>query len=187
MHLPDVGELENHLTSIDPPALYAARRSVMLDLLSAFKAEMKSMYQDLMRTSDGTFDPTSVGKRRLQHELLGFLCSTRDRDAALLAYAHYNQATCMADKFNALRCLANMHHAERDQAFDQFYKEAKGAAQLEAKVIRFFRQRTNCSSCCAAAVADAVLVAAHAVFGCCSRELAAAGPLVPAAVRSRPP
>ncbi|CDJ32269.1 uncharacterized protein EMH_0011820 [Eimeria mitis] len=130
LRLPEIAELESHVEPVDPVALHSARYSVMLDLAAAFKADMLNLYKDLTVHRVEIFDHQDMGRRRLRNEILSYLCSARDREAALLAYQHFLSAKCMSDKFYALRCLSSMQQPERQKAFDLFYAEAKGNAQL---------------------------------------------------------
>ncbi|CDI73815.1 hypothetical protein EPH_0028840 [Eimeria praecox] len=130
LRLPDAPELGPYAKLIDPEGVHAARRSVQLDLVAALKTTMLSQYKRLRVGGIELFDQENISRRRLRNELLGYLCSTRDAEAAKLAYDHYVDARCMSDKYSALQCLSHMQRSEREMAFDAFYEEAQGNPQL---------------------------------------------------------
>lgn len=118
--------MEQHFRPVDPQAVHTARQSVIRDITSSLKKEMLELYERLTVRQEERFEQKEMSRRRLRNELLWYLSSTGDREAAERAYKHFSHAGCMSDKFYALISLTNMHHPEREAAFQQFYAEAKG-------------------------------------------------------------
>lgn len=130
LRLPEMAELEQNLEPADPTALHHARRSVIIEVATVLKKEMTALYEQLTVHDAEQFDRQNIGRRRLRNELLWYLSEIRDREAAKRAYEHFSKAGCMTDKFYALFALTSMNQPEREVAFDRFYVEASGDAQM---------------------------------------------------------
>jgi len=124
---------------VDPLAIHSARGNVKKALAREFKAAIMARYEDLTETMAGgefKVDAASIGSRKLRNVCLDYLCSIKatpseEAEAAALAKAHYESATCMTDKVAALGCLASMDGAAadaRDEIVLRYYEEADGDA-----------------------------------------------------------
>lgn len=138
--LPDESTLaESVVSEVDPPAIRNARKHVKKAIARKHKVELLAAYNKLseaIAADGGTFkvDGTSTGRRKLRNVYLGYLCSIADtaeeqKEAADLAFKHFNSATGMTDKLAALNLLASMSgEAEnaREAAIKKFYDDANG-------------------------------------------------------------
>lgn len=114
LNLPGEATLAEALAVVDPEALHQARcglRAHLADTLSAdFAATCAALSARLAEASDPT-DAQAVGWRALRNQCLGYLAerSGDEGKAGLrLAFAQYEQAGNMTDRFAALAILAQV-------------------------------------------------------------------------------
>ena len=138
--LPSESALSEEMDTVEPVALKEAIGAVKKMVARKFKSEIQAKYDELTSAmeADGEFtvDAESVGRRRLRNCLLGYLCAIKETPeeqtaAAELAWAQFDSATGMTDKYSALSALASMdgEGAElRDRALQKFFNDANGDA-----------------------------------------------------------
>ena len=138
--LPSESALSEEMDTVEPVALKEAIGAVKKMVARKFKSEIQAKYDKLTSAmeADGEFtvDAESVGRRRLRNCLLGYLCAIKETPeeqtaAAELAWAQFDSATGMTDKYSALSALASMdgEGAElRDRALQKFFDDANGDA-----------------------------------------------------------
>ena len=140
MIMPSESTLAEEMDVIDPVALHKARGSVRNALARKFYEQLLGRYNELtsFMDKDNEFkvDATAIGRRLLRNVLLGYLCSVTDTPekqvtAANLAMDHFRNANGMTDKMSAFSVLTSMDgegSGSRDEAIEQFYKDADGDA-----------------------------------------------------------
>ena len=139
--LPSESTLAEELDVVDPVAIHKARGTVKKAIARKFQKEIKAKYDELTKAmeADGAefkVDALSVGRRRLRNVLLDYLCSIKEtaeeqKAAAEIAWAQFEAATGMTDKYAALGALASMDGegaSLRDEALQKFYDDANGDA-----------------------------------------------------------
>jgi aminopeptidase N len=140
--LPTESTLAEELDVVDPVALHKARGNVKKAIARKFYSEILAKYNDLTAAmkadTEIKIDATSIGQRRLRNVLLDYLCSIKDNaeereTASKLAFAQFEAATGMTDKYSALSSLASMDGepdvvARRDGALKKFFDDAAGDA-----------------------------------------------------------
>lgn len=126
--MPDSSSLTREMKPIDPWALHKAVRSVAIEVLDGLEPQLGRIYNQLTlpENEQDTLTPQDMSRRRLRNATLRLLTERRDRVAKDWAYAHFENAKCMTDKYAALLAIANMEHKERDVVFSRFYNEANG-------------------------------------------------------------
>ncbi|XP_026191253.1 puromycin-sensitive aminopeptidase [Cyclospora cayetanensis] len=129
LRMPEMLELQDHMRPADPTALHRARRSVIVDLTSALKREMLELYNELTSQEENSA-LEEVSRRPLRNELLMYLTSHRDREAATRAFEHFASSRCPSDTFYAVYALASMIYPEGHIALNKLYEEAEGNAEL---------------------------------------------------------
>ena len=140
MILPSESTLAEEMDVIDPIGLHKARGTVKKALARKYYDQLLERYNELtaLMDEDEEFkvDSTSIGQRRLRNVFLDYLCSIKETPeeqvaAAKLAMDHFSSAKGMTDKMAALTALTSMDgegSGSRDEAIEQFYKDADGDA-----------------------------------------------------------
>merc|ERR1719215_1020887 len=140
--LPSESGLAEDLDVVDPKALREARGSVKKAIARKYQTELKAAYDALTASmaADPEFkvDSVATGRRLLRNVLLDYLCSIKETAeeqaaAADLALTQFRAKTGMTDKLAALNALASMDGegaSARDEALEEFYKDANGDALL---------------------------------------------------------
>lgn len=128
--MPNPAAVIRELKPIDPDALHKAMRSVAIEVSEALEPQLLKLYEELTlpEGEEDKLTPEDASRRRLRNAVLRLLSEKRDRPAAERAYAHFEKAGCMTDKYAALTVLANMEHEERERAFSRFFDDANGDA-----------------------------------------------------------
>jgi aminopeptidase N len=118
---PSEGELALAMSPPDPDAIHNARVGLIRAIADAYGERLAALYRKFEQTGD--YDPgaASAGARSLRNACLRFLTAADDEDAAVLADAHYRQASNMTDMIAALGALGRMNSAKRDAAFAHFH------------------------------------------------------------------
>jgi aminopeptidase N len=132
LSLPLETELAQVLTPADPDAIHRARTA----LIRSIAREHEERFLELYRSPDesGIFrtDAQSAGRRALRNACLRYLTAGDDDAAALLADAHYRNASNMTDMVAGLVQLSRMESPLRGNAFAHFHDRfAKDALVLD--------------------------------------------------------
>ena len=109
LNLPGEATLAESLATVDPEALHAARRGLRMHLATVLSDEFSAIYAALASDAPYQANAEEAGRRALRNLCLGYLAeraSEAGRAARQLAFAQYEQADNMTDRFAALSVLA---------------------------------------------------------------------------------
>jgi aminopeptidase N len=115
-------ELAFAMDVIDPDAIHAARKALIVQIAAAHGPALASLYRALESNEAFSPDARSAGRRSLRNACLRFLTADDDAAAAALAHEHYSRATNMTDMMAGLAALARMTDSKRDAAFAHFHQ-----------------------------------------------------------------
>ncbi|HET6631791.1 MAG TPA: aminopeptidase N [Rhodanobacteraceae bacterium] len=119
--VPDAVELGATLEVLDPPAVHAARTSLLQALALRIGAQaLASRYQALQEAELGEFHPAARGRRRLKRSLLGLLAHADGEQAFGLAAAQFKAASSMSDQLAALALLVHFDAPQAQQALADY-------------------------------------------------------------------
>ena len=125
--LPSADELSNHLATIDPDAIHAARRALRRLVATKLNADLRRVYDANRTTAPYSPDAAAAGRRSLKNTALAYLAGLADDDADLrrMIVEDYRAADNMTDRMAALRALTDIAGPERQAALDDFYARFK--------------------------------------------------------------
>jgi len=127
--LPMEAELLQDISLADPSHVHDARNIVKLWLREALLQDMTKGYATLtgqLEKKPYVVDKDGVACRSLRNTFLSYITASKDKEAAKIAFDHYDKATNMTDKLAGIRCLMDIPSTERDAAIKSFYTDAKG-------------------------------------------------------------
>jgi len=119
--LPSEGDIAREIgQDIDPEAVMQARRAVRQALARALTTTLEVLYRAL--SSDETYRPdaASAGRRALRNGALDLLMAGDAERFAPMAYAQYERADNMTDRFAALAAMAQHRGEWRERALAAF-------------------------------------------------------------------
>ncbi len=125
LSLPDITRIGQTRDTIDPDAIYKARKSMLAAIKQTHKPALEKLHKSLAPKGEFSISPEAVGRRALRNTILGLLTTTRGTGCNRLAKDHYDTADNMTDKTAALLVLAEIDSEESKKAFDNFYNEFK--------------------------------------------------------------
>ncbi len=129
LSLPGEGEIARELgKDVDPDAVYAARKSLRTAVGAALAAPFAATYGALASTGPFAPDAASAGRRALRNLSLDYLAVGGSGEGIARAFAQFEAADNMTDRFAALAVLAQHDTAERATALDAFYERFKSDA-----------------------------------------------------------
>lgn len=123
LSLPSEKAIAERMPTIDPVAIFHARRSLRQVLGNAYAQELLNTYQE--QTTPGPYSPAPgpVGRRALKNLSLAYLMAANHPQASTLAIQQFNHATNMTDRFAALSILSHESHGHASsEAITQFYE-----------------------------------------------------------------
>ncbi|MGH6871555.1 MAG: aminopeptidase N [Rhizomicrobium sp.] len=114
-------ELAMVMIPADPDAIHSARVALIRTIAAAHGEAFRALYDK--SSQSGAYDPAAgpAGMRALRNACLRYLAAADDEDAAVLADAHYREATNMTDMIAGLAALSRMASGKRDAAFAHFH------------------------------------------------------------------
>lgn len=121
LSLPDEADIARVMgTNIDPDLIHQSREALLAAIAQANAAGFTKIYEQLHDTATFTPDAASAGKRALKAVLLNYL--TIAENSPTQAYALYEQANNMTDRFAALTLLVHRFsgHPDTVKALAQF-------------------------------------------------------------------
>lgn len=124
--LPNVTDVAQTQTVIDPAAIDKARTHILKAIKRAHKGPLAKLYDANTNTGSFAITPEAMGRRALQNVVLELLTATNGTGCATRAKAHYDHADNMTDRVAALVSLADSTKPERDVVFTDFYDRFKG-------------------------------------------------------------
>jgi aminopeptidase N len=110
---------------VDPTTVHEARRNLRATLGHTLQGDLQRLYDDYAVPGAYEPDPDSVGRRSLRNTALALLAAEETDAGVKRAQAHFDGADNMTDSMAALRILASLDRAERDQALENFYERWK--------------------------------------------------------------
>ncbi|HEX4737754.1 MAG TPA: aminopeptidase N [Allosphingosinicella sp.] len=125
--LPSEAFIGDHLESVDPEAVHAAREALRGELGRALEADWRDAY-GRNAANRYEYSPAAKGARRLRTVALNYLLAAGAEDAPALAKRQYDEADNMTDRQGALAALAGTDAPERPGALAAFYERYKSDA-----------------------------------------------------------
>jgi aminopeptidase N len=119
--LPSESFIGDHMESVDPEKIRAAREALRGELGRALEAQWRAAYAS-SAANRFEYSPAAKGARRLKTVALNYLMASGAEDSAALARRQYDEADNMTDRQGALGALANSDSAERAGALADFYE-----------------------------------------------------------------
>ena len=121
--VPSEGDIAREIgQDIDPDAIMRARRAVRRALSQTIAAELETLYQTLTTREPYAPDARSAGRRSLRNGALDLLVAGDAERFAPLAFAQFEQADNMTDRFAALSALSQAKTEWRERALTEFEK-----------------------------------------------------------------
>jgi aminopeptidase N len=127
--VPSEGDIAREIgRDVDPDAIFAARRELRAEIGGKLAGALADAYGRMVETGPFSPDAASAGRRSLKNISLDLL-ATADAAAGIpRADAQYRGADNMTDRIAALATLSYHRVAERQAAFDDFYRRYEGDA-----------------------------------------------------------
>jgi len=119
--LPSEGDIAREIAQdIDPEAVMCARRAVRQALARALTRTLETLYRALSSDAPYRPDAVSAGRRSLRNGALDLLMAGDAERFAPLAYAQFERADNMTDRFAALAAMAQHRGEWRERALAAF-------------------------------------------------------------------
>lgn len=125
LSLPNVTDVAQTQTVIDPAAIDNARTHILKSIKRAHKVALAKLYDANGNTGSFAITPEAMGRRVLQNVVLELLTVSNGTGCAARSKSHYDNADNMTDRVAALVCLADSTKPERDVVFANFYDRFK--------------------------------------------------------------
>lgn len=127
LSVPDVVQLSQRFSPIDPVVIYKAREVLLAAIKRTHKGALEAIYK-ANALDEFAIDARAMGRRALRNQALALLTATRGTGCAKRAAAHYETANNMTDRIAALASLAPSKQPQRGEVFAAFYDRFKGYA-----------------------------------------------------------
>jgi aminopeptidase N len=118
--LPTESVIGDQAAVVDVDAIHRRRKAARRAIAQTLHDKLWEIYR-----SNGAnryeLTPEAKGRRALKNAALGYLMATDSSDAISAAYAQFNDADNMTDRFAALAFLTNSDAPEREAALAGFY------------------------------------------------------------------
>ncbi len=108
---------------VDPEAIHRASMQLRRIVGRTLQGELLDTYKRHKERGPYFPDAKSAGRRALRNAALVLLAASDETKAKTLISKHYRSAKNMTDRTAALQILSHLRGKQRDQAFDDFYKE----------------------------------------------------------------
>ncbi|MBV9931542.1 MAG: aminopeptidase N [Alphaproteobacteria bacterium] len=118
--LPSEAFVGDHLATVDPDAVAAAREALRAALAAELEPAWRAAYASTA-ANRYEYSAAACGARRLRSVALSYLMASGAADAPELAMRQFDEADNMTDRLGALTVLANSDAAERHGALAGFY------------------------------------------------------------------
>lgn len=122
LDIPSAQELASAIQKdYDPELVKAQRESLYQQVADTFKDQWSALYKQL--PIDAYEDSAEArGKRALRNVILDMALTADVNDAAEWAEQQYNHASCMTERFGALKAMVNHQVANADNYLQDFYQ-----------------------------------------------------------------
>jgi len=123
MALPGLLYLAERMATIDIEGLHAAREALRRLIATSLKADLIRVYEANRERGPYSPDAAPAGRRALKNAALAYLAALAENDPEQRRRLadQYRAADNMTDRMAALRLLADLDGAERQEALDDFY------------------------------------------------------------------
>jgi aminopeptidase N len=129
MTLPSEGDIAREIGhDVDPDAIFAARRELRAEVGRKLADALTEAYRRMVDHGQFSPDAASAGRRALKNVCLDLLATADPAAGIARADTQYRDADNMTDRTAALATLSHHHVAERQAAFDDFYRRHEGDA-----------------------------------------------------------
>ena len=118
--LPSEAFVGDHLATVDPEAVGAAREALRAALGATLEEAWRAAYASTA-ANRYEYSAAACGARRLRSVALSYLMASGAADAPALAMRQYDEADNMTNRLGALTVLANSDVPERQGALAAFY------------------------------------------------------------------
>ena len=121
---PGINDVARELgENVDHSMIYEVRKQLLSNIGEQLREPLTQIYDNTDVSGPFNPDAQSTARRDLRHAALRMLGATaKPKDIARL-YQHYQDANNMSEKATALAGLAQTDGPERQQAFDDFFKQ----------------------------------------------------------------
>ena len=139
LQLPAYNIITQDLKTLDPDAVKEAITFMRKTLASTFEQEFRDLYAQTAAPAGEKYDITQeqVGRREMHDAALSFLGALKTPEMAAKAFAQYQSAANMTEKFSALSALSRIPPSgamdTRQYALDDFYAKYKNDNNLVDK------------------------------------------------------
>lgn len=122
LDIPSAQELASAIQKdYDPELVKAQRENLYQQVADTFKDQWSALYKQL--PIDAYEDSAEArGKRALRNVILDMALTADINDAAAWAEQQYNHASCMTERFGALKAMVNHQVANADNYLQDFYQ-----------------------------------------------------------------
>lgn len=122
LDIPSAQELASAIQKdYDPEFVKAQRENLYQQVADTFKDQWSALYKQL--PIDAYEDSAEArGKRALRNVILDMALTADVHDAAAWAEQKYNHASCMTERFGALKAIVNHQVANADNYLQDFYQ-----------------------------------------------------------------
>lgn len=122
LDIPSAQELASAIQKdYDPELMKAQRESLYQQVADTFKDQWSELYKQL--PIDAYEDSAEArGKRALRNVILDMALTADVNDASEWAEQQYNHASCMTERFGALKAMVNHQVANADNYLQDFYQ-----------------------------------------------------------------
>ena len=122
LDIPSAQELASAIQKdYDPELVKVQRESLYQQVADTFKDQWSALYKQL--PIDAYEDSAEArGKRALRNVILDMALTADVNDAAEWAEQQYNHASCMTERFGALKAMVNHQVANADNYLQDFYQ-----------------------------------------------------------------
>lgn len=122
LDIPSAQELASAIQKdYDPELVKAQRESLYQQVADTFKDQWSALYKQL--PIDAYEDSAEArGKRALRNVILDMALTAGVNDASEWAEQQYNHASCMTERFGALKAMVNHQVANADNYLQDFYQ-----------------------------------------------------------------
>ena len=122
LDIPSAQELASAIQKdYDPELVKAQRENLYQQVADTFKDQWSALYKQL--PIDAYEDSAEArGKRALRNVILDMALTADVHDAAAWAEQQYNHASCMTERFGALKAMVNHQVANADNYLQDFYQ-----------------------------------------------------------------
>ena len=122
LSLPNEAVISDRLDVIDPIAIFEARQWLYRQVLEKNQSSISTLFDTFKVGGPYTPSADDGGKRALSNKALQFLVHARSGEGIRSAFAHYEMASDMTNRWAALLCLNDLECDQRSDAMAYFHE-----------------------------------------------------------------